>query len=67
MHLARTQSMVMHGVAIKAQLQNTQTRCTAELSVHHGKQMIPVMKALATLVGVMPFDTPIEHGTRKTL
>ena len=67
MHLACAESVVMHGMAIKAQLQNTQTRCAAELSVDHGKQMIPMMKALATLVSVVPLDTPIEHGTRKTL
>lgn len=67
MHLACAESVVMHGMAIKAQLQHTQTRCATELSVDHGKQMIPVMKALTTLVSVVSLDATIEHRTRKTL
>jgi hypothetical protein len=64
---AGTQSTMMHAMAVEAQLKCAQARNAAQLRIHHCKQVIPVSEALASLVGMVSLDAPIEHGTRQPL
>jgi hypothetical protein len=62
-----TQPSVMYAVTVKAQLKCAQTGSTAQLRVHHCKQVIPMMEALAPFIGMVSLDAPIKHGTWQPL
>ncbi|KRV71027.1 hypothetical protein AO742_20660 [Pseudomonas citronellolis] len=62
---ARTQVIVLMGMAVEAGFKRPQAAHAGQLGIHHGDQVIPTAKALAVLVGAVFGDQSIEDAARQ--